>query len=189
MTSPVRLIHTRRFSDDRGWFCETFNLAKWAEQGVAVDFIQDNHSMSVPAGTIRGIHFQLPPHAQAKLIRCLKGRIVDYAVDLRRGSPSYGRYVAAELSEENGLQMFVPIGFGHAFITLEPNSEVIYKVSDIYAPELDRGIRWDDPDIGIDWPLGGLVPTLSAKDRSLPGLNNFSSPFDYDGNPLGPLED
>ncbi len=189
MTSPVRLIRTRRFSDDRGWFCETFNLAKWAEQGVTVDFIQDNHSMSVPAGTIRGIHFQLPPHAQAKLIRCLKGRIVDYAVDLRRGSPSYGRYVAAELSEENGLQMFVPIGFGHAFITLEPNSEVIYKVSDIYAPDLDRGIRWDDPDIAIDWPLGGMAPTLSAKDQSLPGLNAFTSPFDYDGTPLGQLED
>jgi dTDP-4-dehydrorhamnose 3,5-epimerase len=189
MSSPVRLIRTRRFSDERGWFSETFNTVKWAELGVTVDFIQDNHSMSVPAGTIRGIHFQLPPHAQAKLVRCPRGRIVDYAVDLRRGSPSYGRYVAAELSEGNGLQMFVPAGFGHAFITLEPNSEVIYKVSDIYAPELDRGIRWDDPDIAIDWPLAGLAPTLSAKDRSLPGLNVFSSPFDYDGNPLGPLED
>jgi dTDP-4-dehydrorhamnose 3,5-epimerase len=189
VTSPVRLIRTRRFSDDRGWFSETFNTAKWAEQGVAVDFIQDNHSMSVPAGTIRGIHFQLPPHAQAKLVRCPRGRIVDYAVDLRRGSPTYGHHVAAELSEENGVQMFVPIGFGHAFITLEPNSEVIYKVSDIYAPELDRGIRWDDPDIAIAWPLAGNAPTLSVKDRSLPGLNAFASPFDYDGNPLGPLED
>ena len=188
MSSPVRLIRTRRFSDDRGWFAETFNAAKWAEQGVTVDFVQDNHSMSVPAGTIRGIHFQLPPHAQAKLVRCPRGRVIDYAVDLRRGSPSYGDYVAAELSEENGLQMFVPIGFGHAFITLEPQSEVIYKVSDVYAPELDRGIRWDDPDIAIDWPLEGLTPTLSAKDQALPGLNSFVSPFDYDGQPLGRLE-
>ena len=189
MTPPVRLIPTRRFSDDRGWFCETFNVAKWAEQGVTVDFIQDNHSMSVSAGTIRGIHFQLPPHAQAKLIRCPKGRIMDYAVDLRRGSPTYGHHVVTELSEQNGLQMFIPIGFGHAFITLEADSEVIYKVSDIYAPELDRGIRWDDPEIAIDWPLAGNAPTLSAKDQSLPALNAFASPFDYDGNPLRPLED
>lgn len=189
MSSPVRLIRTRRFDDERGWFCETFNAAKWAEQGVTADFIQDNHSMSVPVGTIRGIHFQLPPHAQAKLVRCPRGRIVDYAVDLRRGSPTYGRHVAAELSEENGLQMFVPIGFGHAFITLEPNSEVIYKVSDVYAPELDSGLSWDDPDIAIDWPLAGRPPTLSARDRSLPALGAFTSPFDYDGVPLGPLED
>jgi dTDP-4-dehydrorhamnose 3,5-epimerase len=189
MRSPVRLIRTRRFGDDRGWFSETYHAVKWAEQGVTVDFVQDNHSMSVPAGTIRGIHFQIPPHAQDKLVRCPKGRIIDFAVDLRRGSPTYGRYVATELSEENGLQMFVPIGFGHAFITLEPNSEVIYKVSDIYAPEAERGIRWDDPDIAIDWSLDGNAPTLSAKDQSLPGLNAFDSPFDYDGVPLGPLED
>ena len=189
MNSPVRLIRTRRFSDDRGWFCETFNAAKLAEQGITVDFVQDNHSMSVPAGTIRGIHFQLPPHAQAKLVRCPRGRIVDVVVDLRRGSPTYGRHVAAELSGENGLQIFVPIGFGHGFITLEPNSEVIYKVSDFYAPDHERGIRWNDPDIAIDWPLAGEPPTLSGKDQSLPGLNAFASPFDYDGIPLGPLED
>ena len=189
MSSLVRLIHTRRFSDDRGWFCETYNAAKWAEQGVNVDFIQDNHSMSVPDRTIRGIHFQLPPRGQAKLVRCPKGRIIDYAVDLRRGSPTYGRHVAAELSEESGLQMFIPVGFGHAFITMEPNSEVIYKVSDIYAPDLERGIRWDDPVIAIDWPLAGMAPTLSEKDRSLPGLDDFDSPFVYDGDPLGSLED
>src|SRR4051794_13852157 len=109
--SPVRLIHTRRFSDDRGWFCETFHAAKWAEQGVTTDFVQDNHSMSVPAGPIRGIHFQIPPRAQAKLARCPKGRTVDYPIDLRLGSTTYGRYFAAELSEENGLQMYLPIGF------------------------------------------------------------------------------
>jgi dTDP-4-dehydrorhamnose 3,5-epimerase len=185
---PVILIKTRRFEDSRGWFCETYVDRRWGEGGVDAHFVQDNHSYSATAGTIRGIHFQAPPHAQAKLVRCVHGRIMDYAVDLRAGSPTYGKYLAAELSAENGDQLFIPVGFGHAFITLEPDCEVIYKVSDYYAPECDGGIRWDCPELGIDWPLHGREPSLSAKDSNLPVLAEFSSPFAYDGQPLTGLE-
>lgn len=185
----VHLIKTRRFSDNRGWFCETFVDRRWREKGVDAEFVQDNHSYSALAGTIRGIHFQAPPHAQAKLVRCVRGRILDYAIDLRAGSPTYGKYVAAELSAENGEQLFIPIGFGHAFITLEPDCEVIYKVSDYYAPECDAGIRWDCPQIGIDWPLRGKEPSISSKDSKLPMLAEFSSPFAYDGTPLTDIGD
>lgn len=184
---PVKLIHTRRFGDDRGWFVETYHRPRLTALGVTEEFVQDNHSYSRPAGTIRGIHFQAPPRAQAKLVRCSRGRIMDYAVDLRAGSPTYARYVAAELSPENGDQLYVPVGFGHAFVTLEPDSEVIYKVSDIYAPETDGGIRWDCPAIGIDWPLPPEGPTLSRKDTALPVLADWISPFAYDGEPLRPL--
>lgn len=182
--SPVKLIRTRRFGDDRGWFSETFVDHRWAEQGVDVRFVQDNQSYSRPVGTIRGIHFQTPPHAQAKLVRCTRGRIMDYAVDLRAGSPTYGSHVAVELSADNGDQLYIPVGFGHAFLTLEPDCEVMYKVSDYYAPDCDGGIRWDCPDIGIDWPLPSEGPTLSDKDRKLPTLAEFVSPFAYDGQPL-----
>lgn len=187
MTSAI-LIKTRRFRDSRGWFCETFVDRRWREAGVDGDFVQDNHSYSASTGTIRGIHFQAPPHAQAKLVRCVRGRIMDYAVDLRAGSPTFGKYVAAELSAENGDQLFIPIGFGHAFITMEPDCEVIYKVSDYYAAECDGGIRWDCPEIGINWPINGRRPSLSDKDSRLPGLREFSSPFPYDGTPLTALE-
>ena len=185
--NPVKLIRTRRFGDDRGWFVETYHKARWADQGVACEFVQDNHSYSKPVGTIRGIHFQQAPHAQDKLIRCTRGRILDYAVDLRRGSPTYGQHVSAELSADNGEQLFVPIGFGHAFVTLDPDTEVMYKVSDFYAPECDGGIRWDCPTIGIDWSLPPEGPVLSPKDELLPHLADFDSPFAYDGNPLLPL--
>ena len=181
---PVKLIHTRRFGDDRGWFVETYHRPRLAAHGVAEEFVQDNHSYSKQAGTIRGIHFQAPPHAQAKLVRCARGRILDYAVDLRAGSPTYGHHVAAELSAGNGDQLYVPIGFGHAFVTLEPDTEVIYKVSDVYAPEAEGGIRWDCPTIGIDWPLPPEGPTLSPKDMTLPVLAGWVSPFAYDGEPL-----
>lgn len=185
--SPVKLVSTRRFGDDRGWFTETYSETAWAKFGVNCRFVQDNHSLSAFTGTIRGIHFQTPPHAQDKLIRCSKGRIIDYAVDLRRGSPTYGKYVSAELTADNGQQLFVPVGFGHAFVTLEPDTEVQYKVSDVYAPQCDGGIRWDCPEIGIDWPLPATGPTLSDKDVKLPTLSGFDSPFTYDGNPLQPL--
>lgn len=185
---PVKLIHTRRFGDDRGWFAETYHQPRWAEQGVAEAFVQDNHSFSRHSGTIRGIHFQTPPHAQAKLVRCSRGRILDYAVDLRAGSPTYGRHVAAELSADNGDQLYIPIGFGHAFVTLEPDTEVQYKVSDIYAPDTDGGIRWDCPTIGIEWPLPATGAVLSAKDEALPRLVDWISPFAYDGRPLLPLD-
>lgn len=184
----VILIGTKRFGDNRGWFSETFVDRRWAEWGVKCRFVQDNHSYSKLPGTIRGIHFQSPPHAQAKLVRCVRGSIVDYAVDLRRGSPTYGRHVEAELSAENGSQLFIPVGFGHAFITLEPDTEVIYKVSDYYAPECDGGVLWDCPQIAIDWPLQGRAPELSGKDAILPDLAGFDSPFVYDGKPMTLIE-
>jgi len=184
MNSRVQLIQPIRFADDRGWFMETCNLRMLRAAAIDLDFVQDNHSLSHAIGTIRGIHFQRPPHAQAKLVRCVRGRIMDYAVDLRRGSPSYGRYFGAELSAANATQLFIPVGYGHAFVTLEPDTEVIYKVSDVYAPECDRGIAWNDPVIAIDWPLPATGPALSPKDVALPMLSAFDSPFDYDGQPL-----
>ena len=184
---PVKLIHTRRFGDDRGWFSETYHRPRLVAQGVVEEFVQDNHSLSRLAGTIRGIHFQAPPHAQAKLVRCTRGRILDYAVDLRAGSPTYGYHVVAELTPDNGDQLYVPVGFGHAFVTLEADTEVIYKVSDVYAPEADGGIRWDCPTICIDWPLPATGPVLSDKDVRLPVLSEWVSPFAYDGEPLRPL--
>lgn len=184
---PVKLIQCRRFGDQRGWFSETYVEARWRAAGVDTRFVQDNQSFSAAAGTLRGIHYQRPPHAQAKLVRAVRGAIMDYAVDLRAGSPTFGRWVSAELSAENGRQLYVPVGFGHAFITLTPDVEVAYKVSDAYAPDCDGGVVWDDPEIGIDWPLPPQGPTLSGKDAGLPRLKDFASPFDYDGQPLVPL--
>jgi dTDP-4-dehydrorhamnose 3,5-epimerase len=186
--SPVKLIKPKRFEDDRGWFSEIYNQKSFADMGINVQFVQDNHSLSKPVGTVRGLHFQRPPRGQDKLVRCIAGRILDVAVDLRKGSPTYGHYVAAELSAANGYQLFIPIGFGHGFATLEANCEITYKVSDTYAPDCDGGIKWDDATIAIDWQLPiGVVPTLSGKDTILPLLKDFDSPFDYDGNPLAPL--
>lgn len=185
---PVRLLTPRRFGDTRGWFSEAYTEVWAAANGVNVRFVQDNHSYSAKVGTIRGLHFQTPPHGQAKLVRCVRGAIMDYAIDVRAGSPTWGRWVAAELSAVNGRQLFVPVGFAHAFITLNPDVEVIYKVSDVYAPACDGGVAWDDPDIGIDWPLPLTGPVLSDKDRKLPRLKDFDSPFAYDGRPLLPLK-
>jgi len=184
ISNPVKLFQTKRFEDNRGWFTESFHQDRWARQGIICPFVQDNHSYSKSVGTIRGVHFQRPPHAQAKLVRCTRGRMLDYAIDLRKGSPTYGRHVAAELSADNGDQLFIPIGFGHAFVTLEPDCEVIYKVSDFYAPDCEGGIRWDCPGIAIDWPLPPVGPLLSPKDELLPTLAELASPFHYDGNPL-----
>lgn len=184
MSDQIVLVTTKRFADERGWFSETYAEDKWASLGVKARFVQDNQSSSTRTGTIRGIHFQSPPHAQAKLVRCVRGRIIDYAVDLRRGSPTYGQVAFAELSGENGRQLYVPVGYGHAFVTLEPDTEVAYKVSDIYSAECDGGVAWDCPDIGIDWPLPPTGPVLSDKDRALPRLVDFASPFDYDGVPM-----
>lgn len=186
--SPVRLIIPRRYGDTRGWFTETYNRDTFARIGIDITFIQDNHSLSAPAGTLRGLHFQMPPRGQDKLVRCIRGRIFDVAVDVRNGSPTYGQWVGAELTADNGHQLFVPIGFAHGFMTLEPDTEVAYKCSDTYAPEQDGGIAWNDPAIGIDWPMpAGTVPELSAKDQVQPLLADFDSPFPYDGRPLGPL--
>lgn len=185
---PVVRVIPKRFGDARGWFAETYQRDRFKALGVDADFVQDNHSLSREAGTLRGLHFQTPPHAQAKLVRCLRGRIWDVAVDLRRGSPSYGQWVAAELTAEGGEQLYVPAGFAHGFLTLEPDSEVAYKTSDFYAPECDAGIAWDDPDLAIAWPLAGSAPLLSDKDRKLGPLKDFDTPFDYDGRPLLPLD-
>jgi dTDP-4-dehydrorhamnose 3,5-epimerase len=189
MSTTVRLIETRRFGDARGWFSETYAEAKYAALGVDVRFVQDNQSYSAFAGTVRGIHFQTAPHAQAKLVRCVRGAIVDYAVDLRKGSPTFGKVAFAELSAENGKQLFVPVGFGHAFVTLEPDTEVAYKVSDVYAADCDGGVAWDDPDLAIDWPLPPSGAVLSDKDKVLPRLADFDSPFTYDGAPMAVIGD
>ena len=187
-STPVQLVEPRRHGDARGWFVETYNRETYAGLGIDVAFVQDNHSLSAPAFTLRGLHFQTPPRGQDKLVRCVRGRIFDVAVDVRAGSPTYGRWVGAELSAENGHQLFVPVGFAHGFLTLEPDCEVVYKCSDTYAPDHDGGIAWDDPDIGVDWPLpAGARPELSAKDGKQPLLADFDSPFAYDGRPLAPL--
>lgn len=189
VTATVTLIEGRRFSDHRGWFTETYSKARLQSIGIDIDFVQDNQSFSLAVGTLRGIHLQSSPFAQAKLIQCIKGSIFDCAVDLRKGSPTYGRFVSATLSAENGRQLFVPIGFGHGFVTLEPETEVAYKVSSPYSPEHEMGLAWDCPDIGIDWPLPPSGPILSDKDRALPGLAGFSSPFDYDSTPMSQVGD
>jgi dTDP-4-dehydrorhamnose 3,5-epimerase len=184
-----RLIVPKRFGDARGWFTEVYSEPAFIARGIDCRFVQDNHSLSVPRYTLRGLHFQTPPHGQDKLVRCIRGRIFDVAVDVRAGSPTYGKWVGAELTAENGHQLFVPIGYAHGFLTLEDDCEVSYKCSDFYAPQCDGGIRWDDPAIGIDWPMpAGTVPELSTKDAALPLLNEFASPFPYDGHPLASLD-
>ena len=176
----VLILTPKRFGDDRGWFMETFNAARVAEAGLNLSFVQDNHSMSAKVGTLRGLHFQTPPHAQDKLVRCSKGAILDVAVDIRRGSPTYGKWTAVELTEANGKQLLVPKGFLHGFVTRSENTEVQYKCTDVYAPDCDGGIRWDDAEIGIDWGLTG-DPVLSAKDTVAPLLRDYDSPFIYEG--------
>lgn len=183
------LLSPTRFGDDRGWFSEVYNEKTFSVYGINDRFVQDNHSQSIPVGTLRGLHFQTGPFEQAKLVRCIRGRIFDVAVDIRRGSPTFGQWVGAELSAENGRQLFVPVGFAHGFLTLEPSTEVTYKVSNLYSPENDGGILWSDPQIGIEWPLPrGVEPILSPKDERQPLLRDFDSPFDYDGVPLELIE-
>lgn len=180
----VVLLKARRFGDARGWFEELHSDARFAALGIDLRFVQSNQSFSAAPGTLRGIHFQAPPAAQAKLVRCVRGRIMDYAVDLRTGSPTYGRHVGAELTAERGEALLVPVGFGHAFLTLEPDCQVSYMVSGPYAPPLEGGVAWDDPDLAIDWPIPAGGPVLSDKDRVLPRLADFQSPFAYDGEPM-----
>jgi dTDP-4-dehydrorhamnose 3,5-epimerase len=182
-----RIITPKRHLDPRGWFSETFHEQRLQDLGVRCRFVQDNQSSSRSAGTLRGLHFQLPPHAQAKLIMVLRGRILDVAVDLRRGSSTYGRNVSVEISADTGQQVYVPVGFAHGFLTLTDDVLVMYKVTDYYAPACDCGIRWDDPDIAISWPMSATDIIISEKDRRLPRLAEFDSPFAYDGHPLGPL--
>jgi dTDP-4-dehydrorhamnose 3,5-epimerase len=184
---PPVLITPRRFADERGWFSETYNARKLAEHGIRESFCQDNQSFSRAAGTLRGLHFQTAPCAQAKLVRCLSGSIFDVAVDIRRDSPTFGRWVGAVLSEENGKQLHVPVGYAHAFLTLEPNSMVAYKVDAFYSAEAEGGIAWNDKDIDICWPLNNSSPLLSTKDAALPPLSLLEAHFEYDGQPLATL--
>lgn len=180
----LQLIESKRHGDDRGWFTEVYSEPVFAARGIADRFVQDNHSLSAPAFTLRGLHYQTPPHAQAKLVRCIRGRIWDIAVDIRNGSPTYGQWQAAELSAANGRQLYIPVGYAHGFLTLEADCEVTYKVTDVYAPDCDGGLRWDDPDFAILWPLAGATPLLSPKDERQPLLADFTSPFVYDGVPM-----
>ena len=177
----VKRIVPKRFGDHRGYFAETYSRARFADAGLDVAFVQDNESLSATRGTIRGLHFQRPPHAQAKLIRCVLGALLDVAVDIRKGSPTYGQHVAEVLSADNGHQLFIPKGFAHGFATLTPDCLVQYKVDDVYAPDCDAGLAFDDPDLGIDWQADLATATLSDKDRKHPTLAAFDSPFTFDG--------
>ncbi len=174
------LIKPKRFGDHRGFFAETYSTRVLAEHGVKERFVQDNHSLSAQVGTVRGLHFQVPPHAQAKLLRCGRGSLFDVAVDIRKGSPTYGQWFGAELSFENGWQMFIPAGFAHGFVTREPETEIVYKCSDYYAPETEGALRFDDPDIGIDWGLDSSEVILSEKDTLAGSFADFDSPFIYE---------
>lgn len=176
----VLVITPRQFGDERGFFSETYNKRVLAEQGIEGDFVQDNHSLSAVKGTIRGLHFQIPPRAQAKLVRVVRGAVFDVAVDLRKGSPTFGRHVSMVLSKENWSQMFVPVGFAHGFCTLEPNTEVLYKVTEYYSPEHDKGLLWNDPRLAVDWPVGPAEAMLSDRDRTLPGLDDMPDHFSYE---------
>lgn len=184
---PVKLLHPKRFGDSRGWFSESYNRATHDVIGP-VQFVQDNHSYSQQPFVLRGLHLQRPPYAQAKLVRCSRGSIWDVAVDVRRGSPTYGRWVAAELSAVNGLQIFIPAGFAHGLLTLEPDTEVQYKVDAPYSAESEDGVIWNDNQIALPWPLIGVTPQLSAKDATLSPLSEFDSPFEFDGQALEPLK-
>jgi dTDP-4-dehydrorhamnose 3,5-epimerase len=175
--ADVKIVEAVRHGDERGYFSETYNRRAFAAAGIDLDFVQDNHSLSRPAGTIRGLHFQLAPFAQDKLVRVVRGAILDVAVDLRRGSPTYGRHVAATLRAGDPRQLLVPIGFAHGFCTLEPDTEVIYKVTNYYSAPHDRGILWNDPALGIAWPVTGQDATLSPKDRHQPLLRDIEPPF------------
>jgi len=177
----VLILTPRRFADARGFFSESWNQRVMEEAGIEIAFVQDNHSLSRDVGTVRGLHFQSPPHAQAKLVRCGRGALYDVAVDVRRGSPSYGKWVGVELSADNGRQLLIPAGFLHGFVTREPDTEVIYKCSDFYAPECDGAVRFDDPELGIDWGIEASAAVLSDKDRAAQSFAAFDTPFVWEG--------
>jgi dTDP-4-dehydrorhamnose 3,5-epimerase len=181
-----RIFVPQRHRDARGWFSETFREDKLREHGIACRFVQENQSYSKLVGTVRGLHFQRPPSAQAKLIAVVHGRILNVIVDVQKNSPTYGQYALVELSAENSKRLYVPVGFANGFVTLVHDVIVIYRVSDYYVPACDGGIRWDDSDIGVPWPIKASDAVISDKDRSLPLLRDFVSPFAYTGNPLDP---
>ena len=172
------LLSLKRFGDNRGWFTESYKREELAAAGVRDDFMQDNHSYSAQTGTVRGLHYQVGTMAQAKLIRCLRGRLVSVAVDIRRSSPSFGRHVMQELHAQSTDLFYIPVGFAHGFCTLEPDTEIFYKVDANYAPQGERGILWSDPDLGIAWPIAETGATLSAKDLLHPPLRQQADLFD-----------
>ncbi|MDQ0974613.1 dTDP-4-dehydrorhamnose 3,5-epimerase [Neobacillus niacini] len=174
----VKIIEPKVFGDHRGWFMETYSGAMFEEAGIDIKFVQDNQSFSATKGTLRGLHYQLNPKAQTKLVRCTKGAIFDVAVDIRKGSPTFSKWFGIELSADNKKQLLVPKGFAHGFITLTDDVEVQYKVDELYAPECDRGILWSDPQIGVEWPID-ISPVLSAKDEKAPLLVNAENNFTY----------
>ena len=179
----VSIIQSELHGDERGWFMESYSVRQLHEAGIDSYFVQDNHSFSTYKGTLRGLHFQIPPKAQAKLVRCIRGAILDAAVDLRQGSPTYLHHILIELSAVNKLQLFIPRGFAHGFLTLEDNVEVLYKADEFYSPSHDRSIRYDDPAIGLEWPTD--CPILSVKDGNAPTLAECDVPFHYyDGDRL-----
>ncbi|MGI9436156.1 MAG: dTDP-4-dehydrorhamnose 3,5-epimerase, partial [Geminicoccaceae bacterium] len=175
----VKLVTPARFGDKRGFFSEIYNRRALAEVGITIDFIQENHAYSADRGTLRGLHFQCPPSAQTKLLRVLRGAVLDVCVDLRQGSPTFGQHAMAELTAETGQQILCPKGFAHGILTLMPHTEIAYKVDAYYAPELDLGVRYDDPDLGIDWPLSESELVLSEKDRNQPWLRDLQEIFTY----------
>lgn len=177
----VIVITPGRFGDHRGFFSESYSRAALAKAGIDIEFVQDNHSLSMTPGTVRGLHFQAPPHAQDKLVRCGRGALFDVAVDIRKGSPTYGQWFGTELSFENGRQLLVPAGFAHGFVTRAAETEIVYKCSDYYAPETEGALLWNDPAIGIEWAMDGVAPVLSGKDAEAGGLDRLESPFVFEG--------
>jgi len=173
----VLVVVPQKFGDARGYFMESYHARAYKAAGIACDFVQDNQSLSATRGTSRGLHFQTPPEPQAKLVRVLRGSIFDVAVDIRRGSPSYGKWCGAKLTAHGAEQLFVPAGFAHGFCTLEPDTEVAYKVDGYYAPACDAGLAWNDPDLAIRWPVAAAEVIVSDKDAKLPGFSGFVSPF------------
>ncbi|SDF76683.1 dTDP-4-dehydrorhamnose 3,5-epimerase [Limimonas halophila] len=169
----IKEVVPRIFADSRGFFSEVFNAARLEAHGIEAGFVQENHSLSRTAGTVRGLHFQIPPYAQAKLVRVVRGRLLDVAVDLRSGAPTFGQHVSHTLSTDAWNQLFIPEGFAHGFCTLTDDTEVVYLVTAGYAPEHERGVRWDDPDLAINWPVRGDNAVLSDKDRSYPRLRDL----------------
>jgi dTDP-4-dehydrorhamnose 3,5-epimerase len=175
----VKLLRPARHVDNRGFFSEAYSKRAYAEIGIRVEFVQDNHSLSRKKGVVRGLHFQRPPFAQAKLLRVLRGAIFDVVVDIRTGSPTYGRHIATVLSAEDWNQIFIPTGFAHGFCTLQPETEILYKVDNYYAPEQECGIRWNDPALNIAWPVSEREAEISDKDRNLPLLHRLRADFTY----------
>jgi dTDP-4-dehydrorhamnose 3,5-epimerase len=176
----VKVLRPKRHGDPRGFFSETYNKRTLGAAGIHLDFVQDNHSFSADAGTVRGLHFQTPPFAQDKLVRVVRGRILDVAVDLRRGSPTFGRHVTAQISADEWNQILVPVGFAHGIVTLDPDTEIIYKVTNYYSAVHDKGVRWNDPALEIKWPVAESDAILSEKDRNQPLLRELQTFFIYE---------